>query len=158
MAVLAYVVAQAGRVLTDEWITLAQLSLQEFHEQLRHEKTLSGLFDDLALHKHELFAHVASDVAELYSRLITANEQAARRSSRPDSSRLADLRGAASSVVQYANYYAVREKTRTLQKQLAFGATAFVLGVLLFAFATHPAEGADEGPPSHQGCRLGSDH
>jgi len=155
LVAVGYVIFRASRLLTDEWITLAQLALNEFDQLLRNPTTrrekqqsqmLRGLFAQLEVYKHELYAHVAQDVTDLYWRLQRANDAARgtsggrRRRFRvqdPDSVALA-LREAAGTVVQFANHYMTREKFKVLRREIARGTAVVVVGVLIFAYAANP--------------------
>ena len=51
---VGYVVHRASRILTDDWITLAQLSLAEFRGKLEQSDRLEGLFDDVETYREEV--------------------------------------------------------------------------------------------------------
>lgn len=140
LAGVAYLVTRASQVLTNEWTTLAQLSVDDFQARLAGATSESALLHEIEVYKHELYAHVAETVEQLYQRLIQANELARKAGGDESAARNAtELREAADKVVQFANYHETRCRFRTLSYQLAFAAAAVVVGVLLFAYAANPA-------------------
>jgi hypothetical protein len=146
---VGYMVSRAGRILTDDWISLAQLSEKNFDDLLRGTTTTTALLNSIDTYKNELYAHVADSIPQLSKELIEANEQA--RESTPDSDeakKATRLREAANSVVQYANYYATRKKSEALYPQLGRAAAVTVVGVLLFAYAANPAKAAKAATPT----------
>lgn len=140
VAGVAYLVTRASQVLTNEWTTLAQLSVDDFEARLAGATSECPLLHEIEVYKHELYAHVAETVEQLYQRLIQANELARKAGVDESAARnAAELREAADKVVQFANYHVTRGRFRTLSRQLAFAAAAVVVGVLLFAYAANPA-------------------
>jgi hypothetical protein len=134
------VMTRTSQILTDDWITLAQLSIGDFQARLDGAETDPGLQQEIEVYKHELYAHVAADVPQLYQRLIEANGHA--RTADPGGSATkdaAELRDAAENVVQFANYYETRQKFKALSRRLVCAVAAIVFGVLLFAYAANPS-------------------
>ncbi|MFC6161196.1 hypothetical protein [Kribbella jiaozuonensis] len=136
---VGYVIVRTSQILTNEWIALAQLSFDDFQARLEGAMSESALLQEIEVYKHELYAHVAETVHQLYQRLIQANELVRAAPSEVAVRRAAELREAADNVVQYANYYETRARFKALSRQLAYAAIAIVLGVLVFAYAANPA-------------------
>jgi hypothetical protein len=74
------VIRRAAALLTDKWITLAQLTLGEFDDELRKaagEKLpaddVQGIYDELDTHREELYGEVAQSPEDLYRQLIAVN-------------------------------------------------------------------------------------
>jgi hypothetical protein len=139
---VAYLITRTSQILTNEWITLAQLSVDDFQTRLAGGSSDGPLLQEIEVYKHELYAHVAEDVQQLYRRLIQANElvrMAGAGAGDADLRVSAELRSAADNVVQYANYFETRTRFKALGRQFAYAAVAIVVGVLLFAYAANPA-------------------
>jgi hypothetical protein len=137
---VAYLILRTSQILTNEWITLAQLSVDDFQAQLDGQTSDRPVLQEIEVFKHELYAHVADDVQQLYRRLIQANEVVrAAGAGELDLRGAAELRAAAENVVQYANYSETRTRFKALGRQFAYAAAAIVVGVLLFAYAANPA-------------------
>jgi hypothetical protein len=103
---VGYVVHRASRILTDDWITLAQLSLAEFRGKLEQSDRLEGLFDDVETYREELYGQVATDLPGLYMKLKEVNDQ---DRAEPGVTPILEydamaVRDAARAVVQFANY------------------------------------------------------
>ena len=156
MAGIGCIILVTSKNLTDDWITLAQLSLDEFQAQLEQTTSTAGLMEDIEVYKHELYAHVADSIPDLYKRLIDTNEAARQpkpsqaepkkkrwgkessEAQTPSGPTAAQLREAAVAVVQYANYYSARNRLRNLPRQLLPAAIAVIAGVLIFAYTANP--------------------
>ncbi|MFI6827455.1 hypothetical protein ACIBG5_10180 [Kribbella sp. NPDC050241] len=137
---VAYLILRTSQILTNEWITLAQLSVDDFQAQLDGQTSDRPVLQEIEVFKHELYAHVAEDVQQLYRRLIQANEVVRTAGAGElDLRGAAELRAAAENVVQYANYSETRTRFKALGQQFAYAAAAIVVGVLLFAYAANPA-------------------
>lgn len=152
LASVGYMITRASRILTDEWITLAQLSLAEFQAKVRESATLRGLFRELDDYKDELYADVADNIPELYARLQAANKVDRERPSQSfDAAKeSAALRPAVGAVVQFANYYSTREKYKALNRQLAGAAGVVVIGMFAFGYATNlPVPNNPSSPPNN---------
>lgn len=163
LAGIGCIILMTSRILTDEWITLAQLSLDEFQAQLEQTSSTAGLMDDIEVYKNELYAHVASSIPDLYKRLIDVNEAARQPSPKqpetkkrwgkssaetqaPSTPTATQLREAAVAVVQYANYYSARNRLRNLPGRLAPAAISVVVGVLVFAYTANPPKKESPAP------------
>jgi hypothetical protein len=173
---VAYVIGRTSQLLTDDWITLAQLSDQDFDDLLDQTTTVKDVVESIESYKDVLYAHVASSIEQLSKRLADANaatgEAIGGASSRTsarirdwvrctassingraperDGVRAAELQQAARNVVQYANYYATRRKFKALYPQLGRAAGVTVIGVLLFAYAANPPKPATPSSPVTQ--------
>jgi hypothetical protein len=86
LSAVGFMIFTTSRLLTDEWITLAQLELEEFKHQLRRParrsarqaqrpSSTASTRNSRAI-KDELYGDVASSISDLYRRLIKANDQA----------------------------------------------------------------------------------
>ncbi len=151
LAAVGYMVARTSRLLTDEWITLAQLDLERFTHRLRDSgrrsdkrrgEALDRIYEEIQSYQDELYADVADSVPDLYARLKKANEAARRRALPAQARKSVALRNAVDAVVQYANYSYTRDSFVTLRVQLAKAATAAAAGVLVFAYAANPPKAA----------------
>ena len=144
---VGYMVLRTSRLLTDEWITLAQLQLDRFTELLhnsrsRHDKRRAAeirrIYEELHDYRAELFGSVADSIQDLYHRLDEANK-AALRCPTPAHARAADaLRSAADTVVQAANYSYIQSEFAELRRRLAQAGAVFIVGVVIFAYAANP--------------------
>ena len=90
---------RTSRLLTDEWITLAQLELEEFRRSVRRRARqrsalIDRIYEELQGYQDELYGDVASSISDLYSRLIKANDLAR------DSADPAHIRTAASWILR----------------------------------------------------------
>jgi hypothetical protein len=77
---VGYTIFRTSKVLTDEWITLAQVSDTEFQATLATKdpqkfKIITGLMDELRLYKYEMYAHVAESIPALYAKLIDSTDE-----------------------------------------------------------------------------------
>lgn len=137
---VAYLIMRTSQILTNEWITLAQLSVDDFQAQLEGAASSSALLQEIEVYKHELYAQVAESVQQLYRRLIQANELIREAVvDEADLRRAAELRAAAENVVHYANYYETRIRFKALGRHFGYASAVIVVGVLLFAYAANPA-------------------
>ena len=84
LGAVGYMVFQASLMLTDEWITLAQLDLEMINWQLagsgrrrdrRRLEELKRIRDELQNYQDEFYGSVAVSLADLYRRLIEANKK-----------------------------------------------------------------------------------
>jgi type IV secretory pathway VirB2 component (pilin) len=156
LVAVGYMILRASQILTDEWVTLADLDSERFDQRVRRDSTarrdrqrrdiLERLYERLDLVGEELFGSLATDVSGLYAQLMQAN-QAARDD--PDSARArtaGPLQQAAAAVVVFANFYITRERFKTLRRQLAGASVVVIIGVLMFAYAADPPKPA--APPT----------
>lgn len=145
------VIARAGTLLTEDWITLAELSLDDFRQRLNRRREPRGgdvdaIYAEIARYGEELYGEVATSPEELYHKLTAANARLrGRRLGDPpvpaqDAQHDHDLRAAAHRVVDYANYRRTRADFAALQRLLIAASVAVVTGVVLFALATHTAD------------------
>ena len=144
------VIARAGALLTEDWITLAELSIDDFRRRLNRRREPRGgdvdaIYADIGRYREELYGYVATSPEDLYRKLTDANERS-RRVRAGDSiisadqiRRDHDLHRATRCAVEYANYRRTRADFEALQKVLRVAGIAVVLGVVLFAVATHSA-------------------
>ena len=135
---VAFVMLRISQLLTDDWITLTRLSLDEFQAQVANNHYLQGLYEELDVHREELYGHVADDIPTLYRRLCEVNRRDRAESGVENalSQDIAETRTAAHSVVEFANYYRTRQRFRKLGRQLICGALATVAGAFIFAYST----------------------
>jgi hypothetical protein len=163
LGTVGYMIFRTSRLLTNEWITLAQLELEQFKRQLRdsgrrRDKRRAALIDRIYKELHdnqdELYGGVANSVSDLYRQLIEANAAARAFPRRSRVQKAADLRNAAETLVQAANYSYIRADFTALRRDLAWAGTVFIAGVVIFACAANPPKTAESaraaGPtPSH---------
>lgn len=166
---VGYMVLRASQILTDEWVTLAELDIEKFERQVRAPKSrrdrqrrqiLAGLYDQLGFVQDELFASLAPDVPALYAKLMRANEEARRDPGSPAAAAVGPLQQAASAVVEFANFYITRERLKQLRPQLGWAAAVTAAGVLVFAYAVNPPQpraassgsGVDRSPAAPASC------
>lgn len=147
LGAVGYMVFRTSRLLTDEWITLAQLELEQFKQQLRQSRrrrdqqraaAIDRIYGELESYQDELYGNVADSISDLYSRLIKANELA-RGAGGPESEKTAAvLKDAVDMLVQAANYSYVRADFTVLRRHLAQAAAVFITGIVIFAYAANP--------------------
>lgn len=151
LGAVGYMVFRTSRLLTDEWITLAQLELDQFKQQLRGSGSrrdkrrgaeIDRIYEELEGYQDELYGSVADSISDLYSRLIKANDSARSSPSPAHVRTAANLRNAADTLVQAANYSYIRADFAVLRRHLAQAAAVFVTGVVIFAFAANPPKPA----------------
>lgn len=148
LSAICYMISATSLILTDTWVTLAQLHLEKVHSRLRGStdnrdrargELYLKLYEDLDVYRDELFGGVAESITNLYSKLITAN--AASRDNKPEEAKdLPELRHATAAVVQYANYFLAREMFKNLRPRLFGAAAVTVVGIVLFAIAANPPD------------------
>jgi hypothetical protein len=130
---------RASHVLSDDWLTLAQISGAEFRAILNGSDR-AGLFASLKLHQDELYTHVAKDLPALYKRLRELNELDCREpgTNLDLTHDAATVRDAVIAVVQFANYYSTRIKFDALRATLLRAGFIATVGVVVFAYAANP--------------------
>jgi hypothetical protein len=169
------VVWRAGALLSDEWITLTQLSDADWRARVskrsRWARTrrrlargkvdpndITTIFDELGTYRDELYGNLAHSVGDLYDKLVAANADAraqAAKTTPPNteerrSGRHAELRAAARDVVEFANYRRTRANFDRLRRTLVVAGAAVVIGLVTFAVSTHQPETSKAPPPSGQ--------
>ncbi len=147
LGAVGYMVFQASLMLTDEWITLAQLDLEMINRHLagsgrrrdrRRLERIKVIRGDLENYQDEFYGSVASSISDLYHRLIDANRQA-RESPTPEHAKAAaDLREVVDTLAQAANYSYARSSFAALRQHLIWAGAVFVTGIVLFAYAANP--------------------
>jgi hypothetical protein len=168
LGAIGYMIFRTSRLLTDEWITLAQLQLDQFRRQLRNSSrrrdkrrgdAMERIYGELGDYQDELYGGVADSITDLYSRLQKANSDIRESPSPERLQTAADLRTAANTLVQAANYSYIRDDFAVLRRHLGQAGAVFVIGVVVFAFAANPPKPATAGraagnPPSAHFSRL----
>lgn len=154
LGAVGYMIFRTSRLLTDEWITLAQLELDGFKRQLRDPSrrrdkrrglAIDRIYEELESYRDELYGSVAESISDLYSRLIKANDEA-RTSPDPEHMKTAaDLRNAVDTLVQAANYSYTRADFAVLRKRLTQAGAVFAAGVVIFVYAANPPRAASAG-------------
>jgi hypothetical protein len=148
LTAIGFMIWKTSAVLTDEWITLAQLQVERFRQTARQKPgnrrerdlwaTMGEILDRLMVYQDELYADVATDISDLSSRLGDANAQARRDPSKITEA--APLRSAANAVVQFANYTRTRRQLEKARRSMAWAAVVVVFGVGVYAYAANPPQ------------------
>lgn len=147
LGAVGYMVYQASLMLTDEWISLAQLDLEMINRQLagssrrrdrRRLMRIKLIRGELENYQDEFYGSVADSLSDLYRRLIDANRQARESPSPEHAKAAAELREVVDTVVQAANYSYARAAFAALRQHLIWAGAVFVLGIVLFAYAANP--------------------
>ena len=154
LGAVGYMIFRTSRLLTDEWITLAQLVLDQFKGDLRESGNRSDkrrraaierIYEELEDYQDELYGGVAESISDLYDRLQKANKQARESPGQAHMQTAADLRNAVDTLVQAANYSYIRADFAVLRKRLAQAGAVFVTGVVIFAYAANPPRSPSPG-------------
>jgi hypothetical protein len=157
LGAVGYMVFQASLMLTDEWITLAQLDLEMINQQLagsrrrdrRRLERIRIIRGELENYQDEFYGSVASSISDLYRRLIDANRQA-RESPGPEHAKAAaDLREVVDTLAQAANYSYARTAFAGLRQHLIWAGAVFATGIVVFAYAANPPVHPAKIPPPH---------
>jgi hypothetical protein len=165
LGAVGYLIFQASLMLTDEWITLAQLDLEMINRQIagsgsrrdrRRLEQIREIRGELESYQDEFYGSVATSIADLYRRLIEANKNARESPSPAHAKEAADLREVVDTVAQAANYSYARSAFAALRRRLLWAGTVFVAGIVIFAYAANPAAPAAKGAPSHLPAAHGS--
>jgi hypothetical protein len=156
LGAVGYMVFQASLMLTDEWITLAQLDLEMINGQLagssrrrdrRRLERIRKIRGELENYQDEFYGSAADSISDLYRRLIDANREA-RESPTPEHAKTAaDLREVVDTVAQAANYSYARSAFAALRQRLIWAGAVFVAGIVVFAYAANPPAHAVKSPP-----------
>ena len=108
LGAVGYMIFQASLLLTDEWITLAQLEMEPFRQQLqgsgrrrdkRRSEEIDRIYNELQSYQDEFYGSVADSLSDLYRRLIEANKKAREAPSPEHAQAAADLRRAVDTIV-----------------------------------------------------------
>ena len=151
LGAVGYMIFHASLLLTDAWITLAQLVLDPFNQQLkdsarRRDRKRADKIDrirrELDGYQDEFFGSLADSISDLYHRLIDANKKARESPSPEHAQAAADLKRAVDSLVQAANYSYTRAEFAVLRRRLAGAGAVFVAGIVIFAYAANPPKPA----------------
>jgi hypothetical protein len=146
LGAIGYMVWNTSTLLTDDWITLGQLHIEQFNQILRIKPTnreersrwavMKEITDGLVMYKDELYGDVADDVSDLSKKLSQANATA--RVDQAKRGEVEPLRAAANAVVQYANFRRTRRDFTQLRQRLGWGSIVVVLGVATYAYTANP--------------------
>lgn len=151
LGAVGYMIFQASLLLTDRWITLAALELEQVRQLLwnpsrrrdrRRLEELNRIRDEIQSYQDEFYGSVAIDLADLYRQLIEANKKTRESPSAEHAQAAADLRRTVDTVVQAANYSYTRSGFESLRRRLAGAAAVFVTGIVVFAYAANPPKPA----------------
>jgi hypothetical protein len=154
LGAVGYMIFHASLLLTDAWITLAQLVLEPFIQQLRdsgrRDQRRAGEIErirgEIENYQDEFYGSVADSIADLYRRLIEANKKA-RESPSPEHAReAASLKRTVDTVVAAANYSYARAEFAVLRRRLTEAGAVFVAGIVIFAYAANPPKPASPVP------------
>jgi hypothetical protein len=153
---IVYMIKEASRVLSHEWLTLADLrnaslgvtpdgALVRSRKDRDRKIHVEKIMDQLDGSRHELYGYVAPTLPLLHKRLREANEQMlapgfSAASNSDVVSRAAELRGAAHDVVQCANYLFTLFLFQRMRTRLGWAAALLAVGVGAFIYAANPAE------------------
>lgn len=155
VAGVGYMVREAARILTAEWVTLAHFDDQRFAAMVRQKRTggldwdvLVEVRDKIDNSSDELYGHAAPTLATLHRALREANEKVVKilDGDGPSNTeelasaraRVEELRSAAREVVDFANYQMTQRAFNRLKPRLAVGTAAVVSLVTVFALAANP--------------------
>src|SRR4051794_34018793 len=168
LGAVGYMILRTSRLLADEWITLAQLEMDQFRTRLRvsgrrrdkqRAAAIDRIYDELQDCRDELYGSVAQSLSDLYSQLIAANDAARvgggsarafrwrrRPSQEQQQAQTAQaVRSAVDAVVQAANYSYTRSEFAALRRHLAWAGAVFTVSVVIFAYAANPPGRAPAG-------------
>ena len=158
-----YMIFQASLLLTDKWITLAALELEEVKQLLwnsgrrrdrRRLEELKRIKDELRNYQDEFYGSVADSIPDLYSRLIEANKKARESPSADHAQAAADLRKAVDTLVQAANYSYTRSGFAALRRRLALAGAVFIVGIVVFTYAANPPKAAAGAATGHSAVKA----
>lgn len=147
----------SSSLLIDEWITLAELALEDFEQQLNTSSTradrrraslVEAVIDDVETNREQLYGQAATSLDDLYRQLVEYNRLRRDESARGgtvtptdgESVRPAiDPHQAAALVVSYANHRRTRQEFQRLRSTFTWWAVPAVVGVLVYAYGANPA-------------------
>jgi hypothetical protein len=147
LGAVGYMIFQASLLLTDRWITLAALELEQVRQLLwnsshrrdrRRLEELNRIRNEIQSYQDEFYGGVANSLPDLYCQLIEANKKARESPSAEHTQTAADLRRVVDTVVQAANYSYIRSGFESLRRRLAGAGAVFVVGIVVFAYAANP--------------------
>lgn len=151
LGAVGYMIFQASLLLTDRWITLAALELEQVRQLLwnssrrrdrRRLEELNRIRNEIQSYQDEFYGDVAISLADLYRQLIEANKKTRESPSAEHAQAAADLRRAVDTVVQAANFSYTRSGFESLRWRLAGAAAVFAAGIVVFAYAANPPKPA----------------
>ena len=138
LGAVGYMIFQASLLLTDRWITLAALELEQVRQLLwnssrrrdrRRLEELNRIRNEIQSYQDEFYGDVAISLADLYRQLIEANKKTRESPSAEHAQAAADLRRAVDTVVQAANFSYTRSGFESLRWRLAGAAAVFAAGI-----------------------------
>lgn len=145
LAAVGYIVWLTSSLLTQEWLTLAQLHVDDFQGHLRESdasrkekserKIVQQVKESLQANADELYGNKANSISDLSSQLAAANA-AARDGNGVDE--VNELLATTTAVVQFANYERTRTAFLALRPRLAVAAVIAVIAVLLYSYTANP--------------------
>jgi hypothetical protein len=165
LSAVGYLVFQASLMLTDEWITLAELDLEMISRQRtgssrsrdrRRLEQIKKIRGELESYQDEFYGSAASSISDLYRRLIEANKKARELPSPEHAKQAAELRDVVETLVQAANYSYARSAFAALRQHLIGAGAVFVAGIVIFAYAANPPAHAARPVPSQLPAAHGS--
>jgi hypothetical protein len=165
LGAVGYMILQASLLLSDKWITLAALELEQVQQLLwnsrrrrdrRRLEELQHIRNELQNYQDEFFGSVADSISDLYHRLIEANKKARESPSTEHAQTAADLKRAVDMLVQAANYSYTRSGFDALRRRLAWAGAVFVAGIVIFAYAANPPQPAATGTATGHAAVQGS--
>jgi hypothetical protein len=178
LAGVGMVIRCAGALLTQDWVTLAELASDDVRQRVNERwkskrerrpfpdlsrldnwarPDAASIYADLKLarYREELYGNFAQTPEELFRQFKQANEQARRRAAAgasPASDDAArydrELRLAVQKVVEFANYRRTRANFTKLETVLFWSACAVVAGVTTFAIAAPSESGGQDSKTS----------
>ena len=134
LGAVGYMIFQSSLLLTDEWITLAEMELEPFKQQLRNSSAhrdkrrleeINRIYNKLQNYQDEFYGSVADSIQDLYKRLIEANRKARESPSAEHVQTAADLKRAVDALMQAANYSYTRSGFEVLRWRLAKAGAVF---------------------------------
>lgn len=155
LGAIGYMIFQASLLLTDKWITLAALEMEEVRQLLwnpvrrrdrRRLDELERIKEELENYQDEFYGSVADSIPDLYRQLIDANKKARESPSTEHAQTAADLRRTVDTLVQAANYSYIRSGFAALRRRLALAGAVFTAGIVVFTYAANPPKSASAGP------------
>ncbi|MEU2258391.1 hypothetical protein ABZ540_35075 [Nocardia xishanensis] len=147
------VIHRAAALLTEDWITLSELSVEDFSRRLnpgrkRRKRDVDVIYENIEAYGEELYGRVATSPEDLYRLLRETNREVRARGGKTppavadDAVRARDqeVKDAVSAVIEFANYRRTRADFERLQRVLAIAAAAVLVGGMMFAIAAHSPE------------------
>ena len=173
LAGVGAVIARAAALLTEDWVSLLDLGSEDAQQKInelllkradkqsgskRKRRRRAGdpaaIYESVRDHGEELYRGLAETLEGLWGELVTANRLSRVRAaagwvaSDATTSHDRELRLAVQTVVEFATYQRTRANFAALQKVLFWSSGAVVVGVTIFAIATHsPSKPASQAHP-----------